>query len=81
MEKIRVRLAGGALAADQETGRWTCEGHVPPDARARARAVISAYRYEPWHGYPGYLLASKVAEAVGGVAELPPLPVSKGRGR
>jgi hypothetical protein len=54
------------------------DSYVPDGPLAQAlliaRPIVDGYRYNPGHGYPGYMLASRVADAVGGEAILPPIP-------
>jgi hypothetical protein len=71
----KIRLpGGGALVLDYDKGTFVAEGNADPRALAVAQRMAKAYVPSPTHGYPGYMLVSKVAKAVGGVAELPPVP-------
>jgi len=79
---LTVKLpGGGALVltphptrAGHYKLRWQGDDEGIGAALAKAGPLVEGYAYSPADGYPGYLLAGRVALAVGGEAVLPPHP-------
>jgi len=61
--------------------RWEAQGGTAGVFAGLADALTAANPPSPAHGYPGRLLALKVAAATGGRAQAPPLPPSALAGR